>query len=232
MADLPPAAPPIQLLADLTNANIEVNAGYSGASISVFGAVFVPKGNPADVVVVVRGPDQPVSIARRERRAGLWLNGEPADVSGAPGFHLTAASRTLSRIADPRTLNHAGVGLESLPFSVPGGAEYRQAFIRLKVREGLYVEDPGGVDFVDRGLFRAEVDLPVSAPVGQYRVEVLLFQDGQPVARRGRDLTIEKVGVERLISGFAQQRPWAYGMVCVLIALAAGWAASAAFRRV
>jgi hypothetical protein len=40
------------------------------------------------------------------------------------------------------------------------------------------------------------------------------------------------VGVERLISGFAQQRPWAYGMVCVLIALAAGWAASAAFRRV
>ncbi|MCA3740822.1 TIGR02186 family protein [Phenylobacterium sp.] len=232
MDGLPPPAPPVQLLADLTNANIEVNAGYSGASISVFGAVFDPRENLADVIVVVRGPEQKTSIARRERRAGLWLNGAPARVSGAPGFHLTASSRDLSRIADPLTLGAAGVGLDSLPLSVPGGAEYRQAFIRLKAREGLYAEDPGGVDFVDRGLFRAQVDLPVSAPVGRYRVEVLLFQDGKPVARRGRDLTIEKVGVERLISGFAQQRPWSYGMVCVLIALAAGWAASAAFRRV
>jgi hypothetical protein len=61
MADLPP----VQLAADLTNANIEVNAGYSGASISVFGAVFGASDTPSDVVVVVRGPDQPLSIARR-----------------------------------------------------------------------------------------------------------------------------------------------------------------------
>lgn len=231
--DGPPSPPPpVQLLADLTNANIEVTTGYSGASISVFGAVLDPAGDPADVVVVVRGPDQSVSIARRERRAGLWLNGAPSRVSGAPGFHLTASTRPLSRIADAGTLASSGAGLGGLSLSIPAGAEYRQAFIRLKAREGLYAENPRGVAFVDRGLFRARVDLPVSAPVGRYRVEVLLFKDGRAVARRGRDLTIEKVGVERLISGFAQQRPWSYGIASVLIALAAGWAASAAFRRV
>lgn len=228
MADLPP----VQLSADLSNANIEVNAGYSGASISVFGAVFGPDDRPADVVVVVRGPDEPLSVARRERRAGLWLNGEPLPVSGAPGFHLTASSRDLSRIAERAVLDRAGAGLGSLALSSPGGAEFSRAALRLKVREGLYAEDPAGVRFVDRGLFRARVDLPVSAPVGRYRVEVILFQDGRAVTRRSRDLTIEKVGVERLISGFAQRRPWAYGMASVLIALAAGWAASAAFRRV
>ena len=110
----------------------------------------------------------------------------------------------------------AAVGLDSVPLSVPGGAEYRQAFIRLKAREGLYAEDPGGVDFVDRGLFRAQVDLPVSAPVGRYRVEVLLFQDGKPVARRGRDLTIEKVGVERLNRGVAQQNTWCLALITLL----------------
>ena len=57
--DGPPSQPPpVQLLADLTNANIEVTTGYSGASISVFGAVLDPAGDPADVVVVVRGPDR------------------------------------------------------------------------------------------------------------------------------------------------------------------------------
>ncbi len=228
MADLSP----LQLAADLTQANIEVNAGYSGASISVFGAVFGSADTPSDVVIVVRGPDERLSIARRERRAGLWLSGGPQRVEGAPGFHLTASSRDLARIATPAVLREAGAGLGSLPVSTPGGVEFNQAVIRLKRGEGLYGENPKGVDFVDRGLFRARVDLPVSAPVGRYQVAVILFQDGQAVARRSRELTIEKVGVERLISGFAHQRPWVYGMVCVLIALAAGWAASAAFRRV
>lgn len=228
MADLP-----AQLSADLTNANIEVNAGYSGASISVFGAVFGPVDQPSDVVVVVRGPDAPLAVARRERRAGLWLNGTPREVSGAPGFHLTASNRDLARIADRAELRAAGAGLESLPLAASGGdPEFSRAVIRLKAQEGLYAADPGGVRFVDRGLFRARVDLPVSAPVGRYRVDVILFQGGKAVSRRSRDLTIEKVGIERLISGFAHQRPWAYGVFSVLIALAAGWAASAAFRRV
>ena len=179
MADLSP----VQLAADLTQANIEVNAGYSGASISVFGAVFGSADTPSDVVIVVRGPDERLSIARRERRAGLWLSGGPQRVEGAPGFHLTASSRDLARIATPAVLREAGAGLGSLPVSTSGGAEFNQAVIRLKRGEGLYEENPKGVDFVDRGLFRARVDLPVSAPVGRYQVAVILFQDGQAVAR-------------------------------------------------
>jgi uncharacterized protein (TIGR02186 family) len=89
-----------------------------------------------------------------------------------------------------------------------------------------------GVTFVDKGLFRARIALPASAPVGRYRVDVLLFQEGQPITRRSRELVVEKVGLERVISSFARQSPWAYGMACMLIALAAGWAASAVFRRV
>ena len=227
-----PSLPPVELAADLSSATIEVTTGYTGARISVFGAVFDATGAPADVVVVVRGPEEPVAIARRERRAGLWLNGSPQTVSGAPGFHLTASSRSLSQIAAEDALRGAGAGLGGVSFSAGGGEPYRQAFLRLKAREGLYVEDPAGVQFVDRGLFRARVALPVSAPVGSYKVDVILFRNGRPIARRSRDLTIEKVGVERMISGFARERPWAYGVASVLIALAAGWAASAAFRRV
>lgn len=225
-------APPVHLAADLTTANVEVDAGYSGARIGVFGAVFDPSGRPADVVVLVRGPDQPAAIARRERRGGLWLNGSPVKVTGAPGFLLTASSRNLAAIAEPSVLRAAGAGTDSLDLAVGGDPAFARAFVRLKAREGLYREDPRGVAFVDRGLFRARIALPASAPVGRYRVDVLLFQDGQAVTRRSRELTIEKVGLERVISGFARQRPWAYGMVCVLIALAAGWAASAVFRRV
>ena len=80
-------------------------------------------------------------------------------------------------------------------------------------------------------LFKAEIDLPTGAPIGVYSADIFLFQDGQPVSSRTRGLTVEKAGIERALYLFAHQRPWSYGLASVAIALAAGWAASVAFRR-
>jgi uncharacterized protein (TIGR02186 family) len=95
----------------------------------------------------------------------------------------------------------------------------------------LYEEDPQGVVFVDRNLFKAEINLPTDAPIGRYEAKILLFKNGQPVSERVRELEVRKVGLERAIYLFAHLHPWTYGLVSVSIALAAGWAASAAFRR-
>jgi uncharacterized protein (TIGR02186 family) len=103
--------------------------------------------------------------------------------------------------------------------------------VRLKEKAGLYDEDDDGVRFVDRGLFRAEIALPTGAPIGLYRADILLFQGGKPVSRRTRILTVEKVGIERALYVWAHDRPWSYGLASMAFALAAGWAASAAFRR-
>jgi hypothetical protein len=73
--------------------------------------------------------------------------------------------------------------------------------------------------------------LPTAAPIGAYSAEILLFQDGQPVSRRMRGLTVEKVGIERSLYVFAHSRPWLFGLVSVFIALGAGWLASVIFRR-
>ena len=81
------------------------------------------------------------------------------------------------------------------------------------------------------GRLRAEIPLPAGAPTGVYRADILLFQDGKPVSRRVRTLTVEKVGIERALYVWAYNRPWSYGLAAMAFALAAGWAASAAFRR-
>ena len=51
------------------------------------------------------------------------------------------------------------------------------------------------------------------------------------MSRRIRGLTVEKAGAERALYLFAHNRPWSYGIASVVIALAAGWGASVAFRR-
>jgi uncharacterized protein (TIGR02186 family) len=103
--------------------------------------------------------------------------------------------------------------------------------VRLRRRARLYAADPAGVDFVDRGLFRAQVDLPATAPTGPYYAEVWLFQDGRPVSVSNLTLTVEKVGLERDIYTFAHRRPWLHGLLSVLLAAATGYAASRVFSR-
>ena len=114
------------------------------------------------------------------------------------------------------------------------GADYldwERAVVRLKEADRLYDVNEHGVRFVDKGLFRAEIPLPAEAPIGQYKVRILLFQDHQLVAEKDRSLTVETVGVERGLYLWAHRRPWSYGLAAMAFALAAGWAASSAFRR-
>jgi len=250
--DAAPPAPPASVSATLTETQVRVTSGFRGARIAVYGAVFDPAGGPSDVVVVVRGPDQPMRIARKVHVAGLWLNSRPVVFEGAPGFYRAASTRPLNDIARFGQLRKLGLGLDHLAIAAPAerrvetrygvrdmvvsalGADYyawRNAVVRLKQSAGLYSADANGVTFVDSGLFRAEVDLPAEAPIGRYTARVILFQAGRPVSDRTLPLTVEKVGMERALYLFAHERPWSYGLFSALIALCAGWAASRAFRR-
>lgn len=248
----PPAAPPAHVSAALTETSVRVDSAFRGARIILYGAVFDPQARPSDVVVIVRGPDQPVRIARKTQVAGLWLNSRPVVFEGAPGFYIAASTRPLDEIARFAELRRLGAGMDHLKIHAPAeqrvetrygirdmvvsslGEDYldwRRAVVRLKQTAGLYSASDHGVRFVDKGLFRAEVDLPSAAPIGDYQAEIVLFQGGQPVSQKTLTLKVEKVGVERSLYLWAHERPWSYGIASMTFALLAGWAASRVFRR-
>ncbi len=238
--------------AALTDAQVSVTTGFRGARIVLYGAIFDPEARPSDVVVVVRGPEAPIRIVRRIRVAGLWLNSRPVLFEGAPGFYMAASTRPLADISGFGTLRRLGLGLSHLTFNAPAEQRvetrygvpdvvvnrlgpdyplYRQAVVRLQTRRDLYSADSTAVRFVDRGLFRAEIDLPSEAPTGEYQAVIHLFQDGRAVSSRRLSLTVEKTGFERLVYVLSQRRPWTYGALSVFIALASGWLAATLFRR-
>jgi uncharacterized protein (TIGR02186 family) len=66
---------------------IEIKSNYTGSDIVVFGSVenaHSVKGR--DIVVVVRGPEQPMTVRRRDRVAGVWVNRDAAKFEGLPGY--------------------------------------------------------------------------------------------------------------------------------------------------
>ena len=242
----------LRVAAALTDAQVKVDSSFRGASIVLYGAVFNPSDQPTDVVVVVRGPDAPLRLVKKTRNMGVWLNSRPVLFEGAPGFYMTASTRPLSDIADFGQLRRLGVGVDHLRIDAPEEArtvtrygvrdvvvsrlgedylDWRRAVIRLKEAAALYNTDPDGVSFVDKGLFRAEVELPAVAPTGRYHAEVWLFQDGEPASVSNLTLTVDKVGFERDIYELAHRRPWLYGILCVILAVATGYGASRVFRR-
>ncbi|MBX9615713.1 MAG: TIGR02186 family protein [Caulobacteraceae bacterium] len=242
----------LRVAAALTDARVQVDSRFRGASIVLYGAVFNPTDDPTDVVVVVRGPDAPVRLVKKTRNLGVWLNSRPVLFEGAPGFYMTASTRPLADIAGFGQLRRLGVGVDHLRIDAPEetrtvtrygvrdvvvsrlGEDYldwRRAVIRLREAAQLYDTDPDGVSFVDRGLFRAQVELPATAPTGEYHAEVWLFREGEPAGVSNLTLTVEKVGFEREVYELAHRRPWLYGVFCVLLAGGMGYLASRIFRR-
>jgi uncharacterized protein (TIGR02186 family) len=225
--------------AALTDDLISITSRFTGATIDVFGVVN-GLGEGDDVVVVVRGPRPLVRLLRKRRVIGIWLNGEPVELEGAPAYYATASTRPLADIASRRELARNDIGFEHVPLRPVGDnaeevelrlEEYRTAIKRIKERDQLFRDMPGQVDVYEAGLFRARIELPPGSPTGTYRADVFVFRDGITAARRSAELQVVKVGLERFIYTAAHERPFLYGLSAVAFASFAGWLAGAVWRR-
>ena len=221
------------LLIALSTQRIEIDSSFAGTSILLFGATDVA----GDVVVAVRGPEEPVVVRRKQRSAGIWVNREAIAFRNVPGYYAVAASRPLEEVAPAGFLDREQLGsdrllLEAIWFDTSGDAdEFRAALHRHRERDALYRSEPGAVEFIDERLFRTTIELPAHVPTGDYLVEALLLVDGEVLSARSAGLTIEKGGFSAEIHDFAFEDGALYGVIAIALALVAGWLGSFAFRK-
>jgi uncharacterized protein (TIGR02186 family) len=237
LAALPARAEP-RIVTDLSERIVRIEYRFAGADLLLFGAIQgLPPGARPDVIVVVRGPNEPVTVRFKERVAGVWVNTQAVRFETAPGFYAIAATRPIDDIASPRWRAVHELGVANLHFSPSAGqsaeefARFRDGFIDLRRRLGLFAEQIGGVELVENALFRTRISLPARVPVGDFQVRVFLLSKGEVVAVTDVPLSVTKTGFERRVFDAAQNSPFFYGVAAVLIALGAGWLASRVIRR-
>ena len=230
-----------RLVADLTEHHISLTSSFTGTQIIVFGTIEdAPVETDADynVVVVVEGPPEPITIRLKERVAAIWMNTQSVTIDDLPSFYYVASSAPFVELmsASRRTSFDIGtdvLGLPDTPFD-PAESQrferFRAAMVGLLSQEGLVIEDQEGVRFRGDNLFRARIPIPATVREGTYNVTVFLFEDEDVIGAQTALFTIDKVGIGGRLNKLAHENPVAYGILALVMAFVVGLGANFIFR--
>ena len=221
------------VIADLSLRQIEIDSGFKGSEILLFGA----RNDAGDIIVVVRGPKLSYIVRKKEKIAGVWVNQKHAIFNNVNGYYNAASSRPIKEIKNDSLLESLNIGLENIELPVKAGKEveieeFQKAFLQRQEQGNLYFPIIGDVQFIGDTLFRTIIKFPENIPRGMYTAEVYLFSDGQLSGFQTTPLIVKKKGFDAFIYDFSYRFPLIYGIMAVSMALAAGWIAGAVFRKV
>ncbi|MFP1643917.1 TIGR02186 family protein [Pontitalea aquivivens] len=229
-----------EVVAGLSRDNIGITASFDGSEILIYGAVkrfeALPEGPPLEVIVTLEGPSAGVTIRRKSREAGIWVNTESVGIAAAPTFYAVATSGPIGQILTPEedVTQRISVPLAVRAFAGPLEVEdtrpFTEALVRIREAEGLYSLAEGHVTLVEDTLFRADFRLPANLIEGDYKTRIFLLRGGRVVDQHRAAIYVRKVGLERWLYVTSRNQPALYGLIALVLAVFAGWAAAAVFR--
>lgn len=237
-----PCAAAEEIVAGLSQSSVSITADFIGSEILIYGAVkretAIPKTPKLEVIITVEGPSTEVTVRRKDRRFGIWLNNATIVVDRAPSFYainttgplesiLSATEDLRHKISIPRAIRAVGISAEATDSPL-----FLAALQRIRRDNASYALSEGKVNLTENTLFRTDVALPANLTEGDYRVRIFLTRGGQVIDVLERGIAVKKEGLERFFFRLAHDQPLIYGLLSLALAVFAGWGASAAFRLV
>ena len=226
------------LIADVSQDDVAITTTFHGTSLLLFGAVSGKAGD--EIAIIISGPEGKIATRRKEKIGGIWINRDAVIWKNAPSYYQIFLTGALDDIADNQTRERLEIGYKNLPLryetsSMPKdeiNGLWRDALARTMRQENLWQTHEDAVTLMSDALFRVNVPLPKNIRPGDYDVRVLHFRDGELLAENEKNISVAKRGIGALIYRFAHDYSIFYGLFAVLFAVASGWLAAVAFRRV
>ncbi len=227
------------LVPEVSQDEIQVRQGFTGTELLLFGAILDPSGARAgqdyDIVVILKGPTQPIRLREKDRFGPIWMNGSNTDFRSAPSFFAVVSSARISDIVDDRTAAIYELGLDFIQLSPSGiidpGEQTRfiEGLVDLKTRQGLFTEQMEGVQISGQVLYQARIALPSTVQTGTYTAETFAIARGRVIASAIAEVEVKKVGFEKYVEDYSQQQSLLYGLFAVFLSVSMGWLAGRLF---
>ena len=112
------ASAPDLIEAGASQNHFYIEPSYDGTSIALFGSVDSDrlKTEPFDVAITIRGPIRPVTVWKKARRAGLWINAHSLTFDGVPNYYAVLSTKPLEDIASLEERKDHEIGIDVLQF--------------------------------------------------------------------------------------------------------------------
>ncbi|WP_299816460.1 TIGR02186 family protein [uncultured Jannaschia sp.] len=229
-----------EIVADLSQDRVSISTNFDGSEILIFGAIRrdAPRSfdSKMSIVITVEGPREDVTVRRKNRVLGIWVNADSVEMENVPSFYAVASSRPLAEALSAEedlrwriTTRRALTAPERMRLA-RWEPQFLNALVRVNTAAGAYTTSEDGVDLREGTLFSTSIALPASLTEGNYTTRIYLTRDGRVTDSHATALYVQKVGLERFLYVLAHEQPLIYGCLSLLIAIAAGWGASAIFR--
>ena len=222
---------------------ITIGANFSGQDLLVFGAFYsdpsLPRDAKGDVIIEVKGPPQTVKVRKKKSFYGFWLNNTEVTFKEVPGFYyLTSTTEindeilnknniTLLTQQDTNNIEWGNIRLTK------DRRDFLNAMKRNKNNLDLFSvnNESSQIDILDGNLFKTNIPIPNTVPIGDYTVSVYLLINSALKKDYSYGFKVKRIGIESMIHNLAINYPLIYGLLAVLVAGLMGWVSAEMFRR-
>lgn len=233
-----PLAQAERLVTSLSTHRVLISSNFTGTSLVLFASIedsdsTRDKPKKYDIAITVRGPNTTFVTRKKERVLGVWVNYESRRYPDTPSYLAVLTNRAPSEFGARELLTKYKIGLDfaAFPPSILADDEFRNALLRVKKAEGLFVEETNAVTFLTPTLFRATLPIPGTAPTGPYEVDVHVFANGVLAAQQTTAIEVVKTGFEAFVAQKAREARIDYGLGVAFLAFVVGTLAGLIFRR-
>lgn len=221
---------------------IEIGLSYRGDEIHFFGVNPVPG---ADLIIrLTAEKSEEVKLSVKGKVGPFWMTVKQYNATGAPFMYKIHSTKPLDQIISPQTAQELELGYAAIRPRIgmhlvrgkaePGDQEnVFRGLVKIKEKANLYniVADPQRLEVTEGKLFKHYFRFPPAATEGRYLVESFAFINGQLVGYGKDVIQIKKVGLEHWLTDISQNHPVFFGIMAVLVALAAGLGVGMIFRK-
>ena len=234
------SAPAAQAITcEVTPHEIPITLSYHGAKLTITGQTAPDD----DLILKISSEPHDTAMKHYGKVGGLvWMKTGSLEFKGVPGVYLVNTTNNINLILSEAERDQYQLGYDAMAKATkiedgkgqPADRKWFDEFTRFKEKEMIYKIDQGTITRrhgTQGNTFEIVVNWPYQAPPGIYNINLLAVNNGKVVDKAVTTFEVKRVGIIAALSKMAVDQAALYGIMSVLIALAAGSAVGAIFKK-
>jgi len=228
----------LSITSNVSPNTISVGSFYRGSKVAITGET--DAGN--EIIIKVSSPEVKAQLRKKGKAGGvLWMNVGELEFNPVSDVYFIYSTKDIKEILSEREQDKYSIGYDAFKrlvevSPVRGESEKEQwikEFIRFKEKGHVYGVFQGKIEtgtVGDKTTYNLIVDWPYEAPPQEYKISVYAVKDNVIRNHAENSLVVEKTGVLKFLSNMAFNNALIYGIISIIIAVAAGFIVSLIFK--